>query len=437
MANPNDPNSQVASAATQAQNQFGIDQANAIRNATSGLAPGSTAMQPVAPTNNPPAQSAAQGAPGAPQPSAPGWAPGQDPNAVNRQQYGSGVNMNPGLGIGTEQTSGSPITIGQQASAFVDPYAAQNMAAIGQGYNNLLGGYQAGGSSLAGLTHLGAVTNANAAQIDQSQSNPLIQGQVSNINALNAQAQGQGPSVAEQQAKQLSEQNIAANMATIGSQRGSSNSALGLRAAQDAKAQANQQAVQAGALGRSQEALAARQQLTGALGGTTGQVQQGAQAQAALQQQPMLQNAQAANAAALQQGQLDQGTALANLQAQLAAGQINQAQYNAMLQAQMTQGTNDFGAAQNYVQMITGENTNEQALAQKQNIANTANSMGLQSAGIAGASTAVAGALSGIGKSDRRAKKDIRGASRDINDFLSQISHSASAGGFALLGAKP
>ena len=341
----------------------------------------------------------------------------------------------PGLGVGqggnTEGLGdkGGPITYGQLQGMYTDPNAAANNAAIQQGYGQTLQGYGPGGSSLAGLTQLGAVANANGAGIQTGQSNALLGGQLQNINQLNAQAQGQGPSVAQVQAQQQGQANVAAQMAMMGSQRGASNSALGQRAAAEQGAQANQQAVQAGVLGRTQEELAAQQQLTGALSGTQGQVMQGAQAQAGLNQQAGLQNAQAANTSTLQQGSMNQQAALANLQAQLQAGQINLNQYNAMLQAQLNQSNNQFAASQNLGSTLTNENTQLQGIQAGVGINSSNNALGLTGAGIAGAAGLGAGALTAA--SDRMLKSDIRSAKRSIKEFLSQLPKSPTAG-FAL-----
>lgn len=359
---------------------------------------------------------------------------GNDPGSGSGGfQYKSDL-ANANNAVNSDPNLTAPLTNAQVAQAFVDPAAAQNYAAISQGYQlpNQLGlqNYRPGGSALAGLTQLGAVSNANAANIDTGQSQALMQGQVANINALNAQARGQGPSVAELQAKQQAQQNIAGQMAMAGSQRGAANSALGLRQAGEAAAQANQQGVQAGVMGRTQEELAAQQQLTGALGGATGQVQQGAQAQAGLQQQAALQNAQAGNQATLQQGQMDVQTKLANLQAQLQAGQISVAQYNAMLQAQMAQSANDFGAQQNYGSMVAGQALQQEALQKNLTLNEQQLNLGLTSAGLGAGATALSGVLSA---SDTRLKTSVRPASRSIKDFLNQISANTDSHGFALM----
>ena len=366
--------------------------------------------------------------------------------------------MNPGVaglntGAGTNQES--PLTNLQYAQLFsnrngnVDP-------------NNNIGSNIAGGfnlqntqnfgnapvnnvSPLAGLTTLGKVanapvTNAGNTNINTAVSNNLTSGQMQQINALNAQAQGQGPSLAAIQAQQTGQQNVANQMAMVGSQRGSANSALGMRAAGNATTAANQQAVQAAVQGRAAEELSAQQQLTGALGGAQGQVMGGAQAQAQLGQNINIANQNSANsiyasnaaqqnAAMSQQGSLAQQIALANQgvlqQTGLAnLGQagttqtLNANEYNAMLQAQMTQASNQQTANENYA--TSTSNNALQALAnhdKTQQIA-TANMMGLAGAGIAGGAALGAAGIA----SDINLKTSVKSGTRSIKDFLSAIS---------------
>ncbi len=323
-----------------------------------------------------------------------------------------------------------PMTNQQYWNTFQDPNQGANSNAIEGMRNTYLNGYQPGGASLAGLTTLGQTANAQAANIDTGQSQNLMGGQVQNINALNAQAQGQGPSVAAETARQQGEQNTKAQMAVLGSQRGASNSALGMRAAQDSAATQRQGAAQNAVMGRAQEAMGARQQLTGALGGATQQAQQGAQAQAQLSQQAGMQNAQAANQSTLQQGQMDVQTKLANLQAQLQAGQINANEYNSYVQAMLSQNNNDWGAQMNAANQFMQENTQLQGIYAGQSIASSNNALGLTSAGISGGAGAVGTAITAA--SDRGLKTGIHSATRSIKDFLSQLGSSAPAG-FALM----
>ena len=366
------------------------------------------------------------------------------PGSLGGNPFGPGQSYDPNTPIGGALHPG-PETYGQLQQQFTDQNAAANQAAINQGYGMQLN-YTPAQSAVAGLTQLGAMQNMNAAQIQTGQSNALMAGQAQNINALNAMAQGQGPSLAQEQAKHQGEANIAAQMGIMGSQRGASNAALGLRSAADQAAQANQQAVQAGVLGRTQEELGARQQLAGALQGATGQAQQGAQAQAQLQQQAAASNQMAQNQGALQQGAMNQQTAMqnaqaqqqtnmANLQAMLQAGQINMQQYDAMLQAQLNQSNNQLTASMGLGGLLVGENSQLQGIGAGVGINAANNSMGLLGAGIAGGATLGAAGLQAAGlqaASDRALKRRIHGASRSVKDFLNQLGD-APASSFRLM----
>lgn len=320
-------------------------------------------------------------------------------------------------------SSTAPINYTQQAALFQMPNASN--------INNQISNMPTMNSPLAGLTTLGNTTNAQAPTINTAPSNALLTGQVSNINALNAQAQGQGPSPAMVAAQQAAQQNENATAALMGSQRAAGNPALNMRTALEQKATADQAAVQAGVAGKTQEELNAQQQLTGALQGATGQTQQGAQAQAGLTSTANLANSAAANAATLQQGSMAQQTALANLQSQLQTGQININEYNAQLQAMITQANNQLTSNQNYANLVTGENTQLYGIDKGVAIANNANQMGLAGAGIAGGAAIGAAGLQAL--SDITKKTNIRSGDRSIKEFLTKIGKPTSQ--FNLMGA--
>lgn len=319
------------------------------------------------------------------------------------------------------------------------------------------------GTAQAGLTQAGLNT-AGPTTINTAQSNPLLQGQITDINRLNQIAEGQGPSLAGIQARQVADQNIASQAAMMGSQRGASNSGLGMRQAMQAKALSDQQAVQQSVQGRVAEEMAARQQLTAALGGTQGQVMQGNQAQAQLGQQTSLANQQAgnqvglanaaasnqiglANAAAtnaqnatnagaanqniLQQGSMNQQTAmtnvqnqaqiaLANLQAKQQSQGLDAQEYNDMVQAQMALSSNVLTSNENYVNAMINQNLVQAGLNQGQAINSANNNMGLMGAGIGAAAALGAGALGAM--SDKNLKFNITSGKRSIKQFLSQVS---------------
>mgnify|MGYP001585780416 CR=1 FL=1 len=351
-------------------------------------------------------------------------------NPQNNMPQSQGGDIGGIYGQGNIGNVVAPINYSQQAQLFQAPNQ-QPIANNIQGGFNLQNQGNYANSPLAGLTTLGQVSNANAPGINTATSNALTGAQLQQINALNAQAQGQGPSPATVAAQQAAQQNIANQMALIGSQRGAGNTALGLRNAQEAGAQLSQQGVQAATLGKTQEELAAQQQLTGALGGAQGQVMQGAQAQAGLQSTANLQNAAAANQAMLQQGSMGQQVQLANQASQQGTQALNANEYNAMLQAQMAQANNQLTANENYANLVTGQNTNLEAIKSGEGIANQANQMGLIGAGIAGIAAGGAATLS----SDRYLKTNIKSGTRSIKEFLSKISTPTS--GMALLQVNP
>ena len=444
-------------------------------------------------------------------------APSSQGSTNNIQQPNSAI----GAGVGNPVNG--PITYEQQAALFAPVNAGAISTNIGNGYNNYASqsAPQLSTSPLAGLTTLGNVnragvlgagtqtmglaqaglntaglTNAGNTTINTAQSNALTAAQMQQINALNATAQGQGPNLAAQQAAMTGQQNVANQMALLGSQRGSSNPTLGLRAAQIQAAQANQQAVQAAVQGTTVQELNAQNALTGAMGTAQGQVQQGAQAQASLAQQTALQNAAAGNtqqlqnaAAANQVGLANMGAANQQMQQNAAFGntanlanasQANQiasqnaAAQNAAMQQQATlnqqanlanQGVQQQTALANLGQLGTTQalNTNEynamlqaqmaQASNQSTMDANYANMVTQENTSLAGINNNVAmnsannqmgmigAGLQGIGGilgtavaagSDINLKTSIRPGARPIKDFLSKIS-SKQTHSFALM----
>jgi hypothetical protein len=104
--------------------------------------------------------------------------------------------------------------------------------------------------------------------IRQAQTNALAVNpqQQALADVLRASVAGEGPSVAEAQLKQATDQNVQQTAGLIGSQRGL-NPALAARLAAKAGADANQTAAGQGATLRAQEQIAARGQLADVLGG--------------------------------------------------------------------------------------------------------------------------------------------------------------------------
>jgi hypothetical protein len=171
----------------------------------------------------------------------------------------------------------------------------------------------------AGVTNAGpavnaGVTNANAAsmqaaQLNTAQSDQTRQGQQQLANSLQQTAAGQGPSIAQEQLRQATGQNINQQIAAAQGMHGAARLAA-LRGAQTAGAGIQQTAnSQASAL-RAQEIASAQGNLGNALGTTrtqdltgattaAGLQQQAGATNAGLQQQTALANSGAANTAAL------------------------------------------------------------------------------------------------------------------------------------------
>ena len=213
-------------------------------------------------------------------------------------------------------------------------------------------------------------------------SNTIAQ-QQSLADALRAQMEGRGPSLAAMQLQQATQQNNAQTMGMIGGQRGI-NIGLGLRQGLAQNAQANQSAAFGSGLIRAQEQLAAQ----GLLGQTLGQMgglQLGQQDSATglLGQAGGLQNQQNATRVAnlAQQQQLNQATAAQNAQNQQTANLANQQtafknadNYNLAMQLNENVAANNLQAAMQAQGMnLQASMGNQQAGMQAQGInANTA-----------------------------------------------------------------
>lgn len=334
-----------------------------------------------------------------------------DPQS-NNLAGNSRTNLNDPTGLlwgGSTGTLTQPQTVQQQYQSFVDQNAPAESSAISGMPTN----YQApqGAAALSYNSPLAGLTTINTAQ-----SNPILQGQLQNINQLNQQAQGQGPSPATVAAQQQAANNLANTYALLSSQRGSASPALGMRAALEAKTQADQQAVNAATLGKTQEELNAQQQLTGALQGTQSQVQQGAQAQAQIAQQQLSSNQQVMQQLGMQDLANQQQTQLANLQAQLQSGQMNVNEYNDQVQALMAFSNNQLTANENYANLVANQNETLAGIQNKTATNNTNNMLGLVGAGIGAAGTAA-----GLGlMSDKNLKTNIKPS--NLKSFLNSFS---------------
>lgn len=411
------------------------------------------------------------------------WDPNNPSNAQNvyaNSQAGSGVAGGQGT---TQSESMSNMTQGvggysglthwnwAEGDAF-DDYNAPNLYnVINHGLNDLsntaapvtaltqLGAAQgAQNATLAPQAMLGGAQIApqmmvNSAQLNNAGDAQLAGAQNKAINQLYATAQGQGPSVALEQARQVREQNLAQTMAALAGGGG----ALGRANAVNAGAAGNNQLTSAAALGHSTEAQKAQAAMGQALGGARGLSQAQSQAQAQLDQGALLANQGAFNQAGLSQASLNQQAALANQatgmqastqNAQLlqqaalenanAANQFNLSQGNLDQSAQLADLQNQlqqnelnnqmfYGSLGAYQQLNQNDISNQMAyqelLAQQQNalgqiqaevdVNASNNTMGMIGAGL--------GAAGALMLSDERGKKSVRKAGPELKNFLEAV----------------
>lgn len=341
-------------------------------------------------------------------------------------------------------------------SAFTNPNAQDIYGVINWGLNNQsqMGAPQVGGAQQAIGSQMGPAQMlygaqiapqmlVDGAQVNTAQDMQYAQAQNELANQLFATSQGYGPSVAEQQARMGAEQAIQAQMAAAASGGGSP---LALRSAMLEASRQHQAAAATGALGRSQEAMAAQQALVGLLGGARGQGQATAQTQAQLDQQALLSSQGAFNTAAQQQAQLNQQAGLSNQQIAFnqalqnatfgqQAGLANQAAQNQFTLANQ-QATLDQQAQNNdlYQQMLTAYMQQNQqditnAVAYQQLIGQEQLGLLQTNAGMEGASQSITSGLASAGMaaggamlamSDERAKTDIASGAAALRAFLDE-----------------
>ncbi len=268
------------------------------------------------------------------------------------------------------------------------------------------------------------VTAPNTTTIDTSQSDQSRAYQNQLMQQLSAQAQGQGPSLAQMQMQRGQEANIAAQRANLNSTRGAP-SPLAARAAAQNIAQTNLQTTQDAAMARLAEQQAAQQGLAGVASQARSQDQAQAQAQATLDANRNLAMYQGQLQTAMAQGQIDQNTA-------------DQLLAKATQEAQMRYNAQVFNS-----QAATGENAANIARVGQQNT-NSIGEKARQSAMFgqvlgAGAQVGAAAATGGGSKattitptptttpstgdtgSDEKLKKDIKPGNEKLGQFLDAI----------------
>ena len=158
---------------------------------------------------------------------------------------------------------------------------------------------------------IAAMERAQAANIMRGDEQAIRASQIGLAEALQAQAAGTAPSLAEQQLARQNELAVRQQLALAGSQRGMTPAMAQRQAAMNIANLQGEQGARAAEL-RIQEQQAARAQLADVLNQTRGVDVNLATQQAQLQQQAGLQNAQQFNAQNVQQAQLAQQAALAN-----------------------------------------------------------------------------------------------------------------------------
>lgn len=201
------------------------------------------------------------------------------------------------LGNGTDESGF--LGIGQQK---IDPNGYKyDQSAFQKSSKGLKEGFQ---KDLKAVNARKAPT-AKAASIDQRPQAQFRNAQANLVGQLEAQAAGQGPSLAQSQLQSATDRNIQQQAALAASARGRT-AGQGMRAAQMGAATANQQAARQSAETRMQEQMAARQQLAGVSSDARGQDIGLATNQAGLSQQANLANQQAALQAQAQKDAMSQ-----------------------------------------------------------------------------------------------------------------------------------
>lgn len=231
----------------------------------------------------------------------------------------------------------------------------------------------------------GAVANPQiTAGMNGDPNNVFRQGQMGLMQQLQAQAAGQGPSIAQNQLKMGQEQALAQSIALANSGRGGANPMMARQALQQNAQMSGQMANEAANL-RLQE----QQQAQSALGSLTGQGRQGDLGVTSLQQQGQVSSAQMAQA----QNELASKYAQMGLDAQTA----NQ---KAMIELQKLSQEGQLGFANLGLQSQIAQN-----------------------ALLGNALQGGAGVLTGLGTliSDRTAKKSVKPADKSLRDFLDSL----------------
>lgn len=253
-----------------------------------------------------------------------------------------------------------------------------------------------------------------AATIDQTQANQVRERQMGLINQLEAQAQGKGPSIAQQQLQQGMEANLAASLAARAGTQGSGASLARRDIAQQQVNQGQALAAQSG-IQRLQEQGQAQQLLGQTAGQTRGQDLEVATSQAGFEQQASVKNLDTKTQVDMANMEADLKSQLANQGVDLDVLKTNAAAGNAAslanLEAKLRQAGMNDDMIKAYMSDLTtqrGQDLNFKADSQRTSsneyIAKS-DAQAKQEAGFLGAISTFAGGMAT--KSDINAKKNI------------------------------
>lgn len=320
---------------------------------------------------------------------------------------------------------------GYQSQITNDNFAAQQ-AALRQAPTSVAANI--GAASTINANNLNPAAMAAGTTLDQSQSNQFRQGQQSLVGQLQAQANGTGPSLAQNQLQLATNRNIAQQLGVAATTSGQMNGAASLRQSALSSAAANQGLAQNSATLRLQEQLQAQQELNDALSSGRSQDLSAATTQAGLTQQTALANQNASNNQNALQANILQGNQSATNANMLAQSQLNQQTNLANQTSAFNQQQINDANQQYYQGQALGIGERETDLANAGQVYGTNTALGVAAstqaqqnidnantnAELATAGKAAATILPLIA-SDERAKENIVSGKSDLRAFLNTI----------------
>ena len=288
---------------------------------------------------------------------------------------------------GNLSTAVQNLTPQNYAASAPSATAAQGTAAQAAAAQGAASGYSASTGNASGVTGpatMGAARSgyaiADPTRISTAGDLAWQNQQQGLANTLNTQANGGGVSPADLQLKQGMDQQVAAQLAVLGSQRGATDYGMAQRSAAQGAATSQAQLNQQMGIQRAQETIQAQQALGNVLGTARGQAQNYNVNQADLLQQLQLQNAANAQQSGLANANLSQGAAQFNASNAQQSNQFNASNSQQMqlqnLLARNTANQYNAGNAQGMTlaDMLAQNNMTSQNL-------NAQNTMGLANLG--------------------------------------------------------